>query len=62
MIIHPEQYRCYENGDLHRESGASLAKTKTGVLTKKDFDESNIKKAVRADMQVIPVPTAGTVL
>ena len=60
--MHPEQYRRYKSGDLRREFEDSLAKAKADALAKKGFDESDIKKAMRAGTQMIPAPTTGTVL
>lgn len=62
LAMHPEQYRRYKSGDLRREFEASLAKAKADALAKKGFDESDIKKAMRAGTQMIPAPTTGTVL
>lgn len=62
LAMHDRQYRDFRSGVARQRFEEDLAKAKADAMAKKGFDESDIKKAMRAGTQEIAAPVTGTVL
>lgn len=62
LAMHDRQYRDYKSGVAKERFEQDLAKAKAEKMAKKGFDDSDIKKAMRAGSVAIEAPERGIVL
>ncbi len=62
LAMHDRQYRDFKSGIAKERFEQDLAKAKAEKLAKKGFDDSEIKKAMRAGAVAIEAPERGIVL
>ena len=62
LAMHDRQYRDFKSGAARERFNTDLESAKAAALAKQGFDDSDIKKAMRAGTHEIPAPIAGTVL
>ncbi len=62
LAMHDRQYRDFQNGVAKERYDVDLEKAKAEALAKKGYDDSDIKKAMRAGCISIEAPVSGIVL
>lgn len=62
LAMHDRQYRDYKSGVAKQRFEEDLAKAKAERMAKKGFDDSDIKKAMRAGTVALEAPERGIVL
>lgn len=62
LAMHDRQYRDYKSGVAKQRFEEDLAKVKAERMAKKGFDDSDIKKAMRAGTIPVEAPERGVIL